>query len=105
MTTDLETLADDLLGILTANLNTKIAAIEAEKVAAGKGVSGGLASISSDAYYLQSWNDDILQYHPAIFYGIDSVAAIKGGLAGYQVTLFVDVILVDDQNLDNDIWR
>lgn len=97
---DAEDLLDGVLQIMTENdaLNTKIAAVEAEKVAKGKGVSPTLAQVSSDAYHLQTWSDKILQKNPAIFYGIEDVSNVSSGAHVNAITykVFVEVILVDN---------
>lgn len=95
---DTESLLDSVLQIMTnaGALNTKIAAIDAEKTAAGKSLTSTLAPIGADSYYLQTWTDKVLQTSPAIFYGVEDVKAESAGAVvakGY--TLFVEIVLVD----------
>jgi hypothetical protein len=101
---DAEDLLDTVLGVMTNGgaLNAKIAAIEAEKASAGKGLSPTLKPIASGSYYLQSWSEKCLQNAPAIFYGIENVSAQTAGRAVAKTyTIFVEVILVDS-GLTND---
>lgn len=101
---DAEDMLDMVLGIMTTGsaLNAKIAAIEAEKIAAGKGVTPTLASIASTSYYLQSWSDKILNTSPAIFYGIEDVASVpNAGAVAKVYKVFVEVVLIDS-GLTND---
>ena len=98
MTYDLEDLLSDLETYLKANLNTKISAIEAEKVANGKGLTPTLATVSANAYFEQNWNTNILSYSPAIFYGVENVEAVEK-VQGHTIekfTLFVECVLVDN---------
>lgn len=102
---DGEDLLDSVLGIMTAGLNTKIAAIEAEKTAAGKGLTPTLASIDSAAYFEQTWTDKILNMNPAIFYGIEDVQAVDGGgVIAKTYKVFVEVVLVDS-GMTNDTHK
>jgi hypothetical protein len=104
---DVEMLLDDIETLLKANLNTKIATLEAEKVTLGKGV--GLASISTNAYVQQTWDDKILNLSPAIFYGIETIetqGANAGSVDYYKI--FVEVVLVTngmDTNAGRKIHR
>lgn len=104
---DAEDLLDSILAIMTTNtaLNTKIAAIEAEKTAAGKGLTPTLSSIGSDNYYLQTWTDKVLNTSPAIFYGIEDVQTVDGcGAAAKTYKCFIEVVLVDS-GMTNDSSR
>jgi hypothetical protein len=100
---DTEDLLTNVLAIMTANLNTKIAAIEAEKVARGFVATGLLpvdATIGADGtpngYFEQTWSDKILNINPAIFYGIENIQAQGAGPATMErYTVFVEVVLVD----------
>lgn len=99
MTRDEEDILDDIETLLKAQLNTNIAAIEAAKVIAGKGITGGLASIEATSYYRQSWDDRILNTSPSIYYGIEDVGS-KGVGPGTvrQVKVFVEAVVVDSNN-------
>lgn len=77
-------------------LNAKIAAIEAEKLAAGLNLTPGLANVADISYYEQTWNSKILNTTPAIFYGIeDCVALDGGGAAAKTYECFVEIVLID----------
>ncbi len=105
---DAEDLLDMVLSIMTTNtaLNTKIAAVEAEKTAAGNPLTPTLAAVTSDSYYVQTWSEKILNTSPAIFYGIENANALDGGggviAKTYQV--FVEIVLVDN-GMTNDGHR
>jgi hypothetical protein len=91
MTYDLESLLDDIETLLKAKLNAKIASIEAEKV-----LPIGLPAVLTDAYFQQSWSDKILNYSPAIFYGVEKIEATGSGSATLELfRIFVEVVLVD----------
>ena len=95
---DSEDLLLGILQIMTTGLNTKVAAIEAEKVAKSptQGLTPTLASFASNNYYLQTWTDKILQNSPAIFYGIEDVQTLDGaGVAAKTYKVFVEVVYVD----------
>ena len=99
---DSEEMLDYILGIMQDDdvLNNKIAAVEAEKEDAGKGLSPTLAPIAE--YHLQTWNDKILQRTPAIFYGIEDVTAVDGmGAVAKTYKCFIEVVIVDN-NQTND---
>ncbi len=105
---DAEDLLDTILEIMTTGgaLNAKIAAVEAEKTAASKGVTGGLASIASTSYFLQTWSDKILNANPAIFYGIEDTLSNDGGggVVAKTYKVFVEVVLVDN-GMTNDCHK
>lgn len=93
---DTESLLSDIKAALVANLNTKIAAVEAEKIAGGFPTTG-LASVdTTHGYFEQSWSDELLNYSPAIFFGVEDVQAEGAGPATKQIIrIFVEVVLVD----------
>jgi hypothetical protein len=94
---DTEDLLESILGVMTSGLNTKITEIETEKIAAGKGLTPGLVAIDSDAYYLQTWTDKILNHKVGIFYGIEDVQTLDGGGAAAKTyKIFCEVVLVDN---------
>lgn len=101
---DTESLMTNILAIMTANLNPKIAAIEAEKIAAGAPATGLKpvdATIGADGtpngYFEQTWSDKIININPAIFYGIESIQAQGMGPATMEkYGVFIEVVLVDN---------
>ncbi len=104
MTFDAEDLLDSVLSIMTDGLNTKIAAVEAEKTTKGKPI--GLTAVDSNAYYRQTWNDKILQYTPAIFYGIENTASTSvAGVTATQYFIFAEVVISDSGNDDQVVNR
>ena len=90
-------LADIKTSILTTNLNTAIAAVEAEKIAQGLPVTSILPVDTTIGYFEQSWTMENLNVNPAIFYGIEDVQAKGIGPATHNkfIRFFVEVILVD----------
>ncbi len=96
---DAEDLLDMVSDIMTTGsaLNAAIAAVEAEKVAAGKGLSPTLQPVLAASYHVQTWSDKILERNPAVFYGIEDVVAVDngGGAVAKTFKLFVEVCLVD----------
>lgn len=101
---DSEDLLDMLLAVMTDNdaLNTKLSAIEAEKVDDGKGLTPTLAPILSTSYHLQTWTAKVLQATPAIFYGIEDVVTIDGGGAAAKTyKCFIEIIYLDN-GMQND---
>lgn len=109
MTYDGEDLLDSILDIVQTNITTKLLAIETEKIAKGKGVSGGLPAPESTAYYRQTWSDKILNHSPAIFYGIEDVTTEGIGPATIEsFKVFVEVVITDsgmDTDSSNRILR
>jgi hypothetical protein len=100
MTTyDAEDLLASILAIMVDGgaLNAKVAAIDAEKTAAGKALTPALAPFASDAYYEQSWSNKILNNSPGIFYGIEDVQAQDGGggVVAKIYKVFVEVVYCD----------
>ncbi len=94
---DIENLLEDVKAILVANLNTKVAAIESEKEAAGK-QAVTMLSVASGNYYEQNWSDKILNTNPSIFYGVEQVQATGAGPATAQaIKVFVEIICIDKQ--------
>lgn len=93
---DVENLLVDVKALLVANLNTKLAAIEAEKVAQGLPATGLLPVDVAKGYFEQSWSDDILNINPAIFFGIEDVQAVGNGPATEErYKIFVEVVVLD----------
>jgi hypothetical protein len=94
---DQENLLDAILEVMIGSLNTQIAAIEAEKTAAGSPLTPTLAGVDSSAYFVQTWSDKILNKSPAIFYGIEDVATLDGGGAAAKTyKIFCEIVIVDD---------
>lgn len=93
---DTESLLADVKAVLVANLNTKIAAIEAEKIASGAPATGLLSVDANNGYFEQSWSDKILNINPAIFFGIEDIKAQGVGPSTIETyRIFVEVILID----------
>ena len=99
---DSEDLLDTILTCMTSGgaLNAKIVAIEAEKIAASKGVTPTLAQVDSTGYFAQTWSNDILNLKgPAIFYGIANCEANENaGAIAKTYTIFVSAVLTDSGN-------
>lgn len=104
---DSEDMLDTILDIMTGStaLNTKITAIEAEKIAASKALTPTLATIAAGSYYVQTWTDKILNTNPAIFYGIEDVSSVDGGGAVAKTyKVFIEIVLTDN-GMTNDAWK
>jgi len=102
---DIEDCIDDFETLLKTSLNTKIAAIESEKSSKGKGLTTGLSSIAEDAFFRQTWSDKILNYTPAIFFGIENVETTSGGqLTSENLKIFIECVIVDS-GMDTDTHR
>jgi hypothetical protein len=87
----------DVEALLKDKLNDKIAAIEAEKTAAGSPV--GLPGVVDEAYFEQTWNNKVFNYAPAIFFGLESTQTEGIGPATSQlIKVFVEAIIVDSGN-------
>lgn len=105
---DTENLMTNVLAIMTANLNAKIAAIEAEKIAGGapatnlQPVDNTIgADGTPNGYFEQTWSDKILNINPAIFYGLENITATSIGPAtAERYSIFIEVVLVDS-GMDN----
>lgn len=106
---DSENLMYDIKALLVAQLNTKIAAIEAEKIAAGFPTTGLAAIDTTNGYFEQSFSDEILNINPALFYGIEEVKADGIGPATVErFKIWVEIILIDggmDQLTKNRVHR
>ena len=102
---DIEDCIDDFETLLKTGLNAKISAIESEKAAKGKGLSAGLSSVSSNAFFRQTWSDKILSYTPAIFFGVENVEASSGGqFTAENLKVFIECVIVDS-GMDTDTHR
>lgn len=97
---DIESLCDDIKTVLTTYLNTKLAAIDAEK-----NDDIDLATVNSLAYVFQSMNGVTINYNPFIFYGVQEIDG-EGGYSYTPSRVDVSVILVlEDQAEDIDIGK
>lgn len=92
MRTDFETICDDVKTILAANLNTKLAAIDADK---DDGIE--LDTISSSAYFFQDLNGVQVNYNPFVFYGLINVEG-EGiyGATQSKMEMFIAVAMEDN---------
>lgn len=96
---DIESLLSDIRAFLVANLNTKLAAIDAEK---NDGIT--LAQVNSSAFLDQTAGDhEMMNYDPFVMYGIEEApetqAVGPGTITPY--ILFVVVALTDTANDPN----
>lgn len=91
---DIESLMADIKSFLQAKLNTKLADIDTEKA---DGIT--LATIDSGAYFWNWMGDEVANYNPFVFYGIDSEQPNSVGAGNVRVfTIQVFVVLTDTQN-------
>lgn len=87
-------------------LNAQIAAVDAEKTANGQQITPALAAVDSNAYFPQTWSDKILNYSPAIFYGIEDNKAVDGGggVTAKIYQCFVELVFTDNGQ-QTDGWK
>jgi hypothetical protein len=91
---DIEVVLKNLKDTLVDNLNTKLAEIDAEK---NDGIT--LKQIQSGAYILQSLDEFPVNFDPALYYGVESVAtSSEYGASAKNLRLEVTVILADPQD-------
>lgn len=95
---DIENLVADVQALLVANLNTYVAAVEAEQVAAGLPACSPPA-IASDAYFTFGWNDKALNKKQGvgIFIGDHSTEG-EGAMLKERWVIDVGVYLSGTQN-------
>lgn len=97
---DSEDLLDSVLSVMTSGsaLNAAISALEADKSTQGKGLTPTLAGVDASAYFVQTWDNKILnQKGPSIFFGIEDVQVSENaGAVAKTYQVFVEVVLVDD---------
>ena len=100
-TYDIESLLDDILTLLQAGLNTKIAALNTEK-----GDEIQLETINSDAYALQSLNGPHMNFNPFVFYGVQDIKPGDDSSPYGRTSMSVEVvvcIVLEDMGQDRDI--
>lgn len=96
---DAEQLMDDVLSIMTTNLNTEIGNINTNKSGDGKGIT--LSTIDSSAYFFQTMNETTANVNPFVFYGINEVNLEQGIGPANNESYIVGVMLVlEDNNTD-----
>ncbi len=100
---DIEDLVAELRTVMEDGLNAAIAAVEAEKIAAGKGFTPTLANIQN--YHEQTWDDKVLQHQVTVFYGLEDIETTDiGGGPAKKLTLFAEIVYVDN-GMANDGWK
>jgi hypothetical protein len=98
---DIETVLNSVETFLKANLNAEITAMNTKKADAIT-----LASVDSDAYFLQSLNNRIANFNPFVFYGVEALKAEAGiGPATKTVYSLNVVIVLADAGEDIDVDR
>lgn len=89
---DVEDLLADIQGLMADNLNTKIAAVDADKSS-----SLSLKTVNASAYFLQTLNDKATNYDPFIIYGVDDVEADgRGPCTIERIKMSVVLVLADN---------
>ncbi len=84
---DVETIIDDIVTFLKANLNTQITAMNTEK---GDSLLG---PVSGDAYMIQSLNNAAVNFNPFIFIPIVGIDSEPIGPRSKE-TYFIQIILI-----------
>ncbi len=103
---DIENILEAIKAKCQSGLNAKITAIEAEKAAAGDGLTPTLAQVdSTNGYFLQTWSEKILNIDPAIFIEADTPEATDGGTTAELHKVAVYAILVDSGNTNDTVKR
>lgn len=92
---DPETYLLSIQTFLKANLNTEIASLNLEK-----NDTLVLKTISTDAYFLQSFNNTVSNYDPHILIGIDDITGSGIGPGVVKTLTFSIVIIVEDRGED-----
>lgn len=90
---DIETVLAEVLAILTANFNTRLAAITTEKAD-----DITLAAIDSGAYFFQDLNGKTANFNPFVLYQVSSIETSEDEM-GHTLTslrLVVAVVLADE---------
>lgn len=97
MTYDIENLMDDIETFMKANINTKIAAINAEKAD-----STVLKTISDSAYFFQSLDERVTNFNPFVFYGLAANIESEGiGPAVSKILPINIAVITFDSNQAN----
>lgn len=96
---DFEQILDEVKAIMIANFNTKLTQITTDK-----GDSIVLPPVDTDAYFLQSLDEEAVNFDPFVAYGIEDIESNSNGhLTSEKIFITVAVVLVD--NGRNDINR
>lgn len=95
MKIDAETYLVRIHDHLKAQLNLKIAEINAEKADAIT-----LASVSDDAYFLQSLNEKIANYDPYVLIALDDAPSVGIGPSTIKQLTFTACMIVADNPID-----
>lgn len=97
---DIEQLLVDIKQIMVDNLNTRIAAVNAEK---NDGMT--LSPIPAAAYFCQSMDGTQTNFDPFVFFGVESIDEDNSGYNfGYspeKLTISVAIVVVDEGNTIN----
>lgn len=97
---DVETIMQRIEAFLKAGLNTQIAALNAEKLAAGK-EKPILAEVKSQAYFVMTLNDTVVNYNPHIFIRLADVGTLDGIGPGSVKQPRVEILVIcEDRGAD-----
>lgn len=96
---DEESLLADVKGILVAKLNTKIVAVETEKVAEGFPATSLAQIDTTNGYLQQNLSAFPLTISPALFFGLDTSEPQNspGPTTVRKVKVFAEVLVIDTQ--------
>lgn len=88
---DVESLLADVKTIISANFNSKIAAINLEK-----NDSIALDQLDAGAYFLQQLNGRMANYNPICLYGVENIeSSSRGPLSSKKIEISVIIIAAD----------
>lgn len=110
---DVEDFLDDIETMLRARLPAQIAAVEARKVAAGKGV--GLPAIpaevtsengTSTPWMRQTLDENFAQFPVGILFGVEKIEPQgEGPFTVKKVTFFAEVYMIDGKSDNHGVRR
>lgn len=93
---DLESILDDVKTTITSNIGAKITAINSEK-----SDDAVLVSISNDAYFLQSLDEEVVNKDPFVVYGIEDIESVyQHGNSSEILSIYVAIVISDNGRKD-----
>ncbi len=96
---DFENVLDDVKSILSSNLNTKIAEINAEK---NDGIT--MPTINNNAYFFQTLDERVTNFDPFLVYSIDTLEG-ENDYGRSQMNILINNILIIADNGKDSINR
>lgn len=91
MSHDFEELLGNIKTVISDNFNTELTSITTDK---GDGII--LPTLHTDAYALQSMNDEVMNHDPFIAYGLSNIETVSNGPQVHEKLFFQVVIVLAD---------